>query len=155
MKKFLLLAVLFVASVFTANAQTGNGYKNAIGIRGGWGAGLSYQRYIAPSNRIEGTIGANRFGFCVEATHQWMFEIPSNTSGVWQWYAGAGAGIGSWSNNNFDNGFSLGVLAQAGIEYTFAKIPLQLSADYRPGFYFTPESKADWSGIALGIRYCF
>ena len=153
MKRLLLIATLFIACAFTANAQTGNGYKNAIGIRGGWGAEVSYQRYIAPANRLEGTLGINRYGFSVEAAHQWMFELPVNTQGVWQWYAGAGAGLGSWNSNKFKTGFSLGLLGQIGIEYTF-KFPLQLSLDYRPGFYMIPETQVDWGGIALGIRYC-
>ena len=78
MKRFLLIAALLVTCSFSANAQKGNGYKNAIGIRGGWGAEVSYQRYIAPANRLEGTIGVNRYGFSVEAMHQWMFELPFN-----------------------------------------------------------------------------
>ncbi len=157
MKRLLFLTTVVLASLFSlsANAQGGNGYKNAIGIRGGWGADLSYQRYLAPSSRIEGTLGFNRYGFSAGATYQWLFDLPVNTSGIWQWYAGAGAGMGAWSNNDFKEGFSLGVLAQAGIEYTFPKIPLLLSVDYRPGFYFTPDNEADWTGIAFGVRYCF
>ena len=155
MKKILLLAVILITCSFAANAQTGNGYKNAIGVRGAWGAEISYQRYIAPANRLEGTLGINRYGFTAEALHQWMFEIPANTSGVWQWYAGAGAALGAWNSKQVKGGFCLGVLAQAGIEHTFAKIPLQLSIDYRPGFYLLPASVCDWTGVALGIRYCF
>lgn len=155
MKKILLIATLFFAFSLTTNAQGGNGYKNAIGIRGGWGVEVSYQRYIAPKNRIEATLGINRYGFSVEGMYQWMFNLPINTAGIWQWYAGAGVGIGSWSSSKFDKGFSLGVLGQAGIEYTFSKIPLMLSFDYRPGFYFLPETDFDWSGFALGVRFCF
>ena len=155
MKKILLLAAVILTCSFAANAQTGNGYKNAIGVRGAWGAEVSYQRYIAPANRLEGTLGINRYGFSVEAVHQWMFEIPANTSGVWQWYAGAGAGLGAWNSKDVKGGFCLGALGQIGIEYNFAKVPLQLSVDYRPGFYLIPETVFDWSGFALGIRYCF
>lgn len=155
MKKILISAILLIACTFAANAQTGNGYKNSIGIRGTYGAEISYQRYISPSNRLEGTVGINRYGFSAEALHQWMFEIPANTSGIWQWYAGAGAGLGAWSHKDYKTGFCLGVMGQAGIEYTFAKVPLIMSIDYRPGVYIIPESIVDWTGLALGIRYCF
>jgi opacity protein-like surface antigen len=155
MKRILLIAALLVASLTAATAQTGNGYKNAIGIRGAYGAEVSYQRYIAPANRLEGTLGINRYGFSAEVLHQWMFEIPANSPGVWQWYAGAGAGFGAWSNKDFKSGFSLGVQGQIGIEYSFAKAPLVMSIDYRPGVYLIPESVVDWTGLALGIRYCF
>lgn len=89
------------------------------------------------------------------AMHQWTFELPINTEGIWQWYAGAGGGIGSWDRDKYDKGFSLGALVQVGVEYTFSNIPLLLSLDYRPGFYFLPEGRFDFRGIAVGVRYCF
>ncbi len=155
MKRLLLIAALFITCTFTASAQGGNGYKNAIGIRGGYGAEVSYQRYLAPSNRLEATLGINRYGFSVEGVHQWMQDLPINSNGIWQWYAGVGAGFGVWSSKDFDEGFSLGVLGQIGIEHTFAKVPLMLSLDYRPGFYLIPQTSFDWTGFAIGIRYCF
>ena len=67
----------------------------------------------------------------------------------------AGGGIGSWDRQKYDKGFSLGALVQVGVEYTFSNIPLLLSLDYRPGFYFLPEGRFDFRGIAVGVRYCF
>lgn len=154
MKKFLLVAALVITTIFAANAQGGNGYRNSIGIRGAYGAEVSYQRYLAPQSRIEGTMGINRYGFSVEGVYQWMFDFPASTAGIWQWYAGVGVGTGVWSNKDFDTGICLGVLGQIGIEYTF-NIPLMLSLDYRPGIYFVPATGFDWTGFALGIRYCF
>ncbi len=153
MKKALLFLAFFCTIAIGANAQ--NGYKNAIGIRGLMNIDISYQRYISAQTRMEGTIGFDYYGFSVAGIHQWTFELPINTDGIWQWYAGAGAGLGSWDRNKYDKGFSLGVLGQVGIEYTFAGIPLLLSLDYRPGFYFLPEARFDFRGVALGIRYCF
>jgi hypothetical protein len=44
---------------------------------------------------------------------------------------------------------------QIGLEYNF-NIPLQLSLDYRPGFYLVPAGHGGaWEGAALGIRYRF
>ena len=66
-----------------------------------------------------------------------------------------GATMGDWSFDDAkDEGFSFGIVGQIGLEYTF-RIPLLLSFDYRPGWYFTPESEFDWSGFAVGVRYCF
>lgn len=154
MKRFLLIAALVITTVFAANAQGGNGYRNAIGVRGGYGAEVSYQRYLVPQGRIEGTLGVNRYGFSVEGVYQWMFDFPASTAGIWQWYAGVGVGTGVWSVKDFDAGFCFGVLGQIGIEYSF-NIPLMLSLDYRPGIYFVPATSFDWTGFALGIRYCF
>lgn len=155
MKKRLLFVIAALMLCFGANAQGFNGKRQAIGIRGGWGAELSYQRYVAPENRFEGTIGVNRFGFSVEGIYHWMSDINSSAPGEFKWYAGAGIGLGAWSHKDYKTGFSTGVPGQIGIEYSFAKVPLMLSVDYRPGFYFVPEFNFDWSGLALGLRYCF
>ena len=155
MKKSLFLMIAAMLLCFGAKAQGINGSRQAIGLRGGWGAEVSYQRYVAPENRFEGTIGINRYGFSVEGMYQWMSDISSGAPGEFKWYAGGGIGLGAWSNEDFKSGFSAGILGQIGIEYSFAKVPLMLSFDYRPGFYFVPEFNFDWSGLALGIRYCF
>ena len=155
MKRGLLFLIAALLLSFAANAQGINDTRNAIGARGGWGAELSYQRYIAPENRLEATLGINRYGFSVEGMYQWMNDIPSDAAGEFKWYPGVGAGIGIWNNEAFMTGFTAGVLGQIGIEYSFAKVPLMLSLDYRPGFYIVPEFCFDWSGMALGIRYCF
>ena len=153
-KVFLLLAFCF-SLIFTANAQDDNGYKNAIGVRAGWGVQASYQRYVLPQNRVEVNLGINRFGFDAAGIYQYVFNIPSNTKGIFKWYAGMGATMGDWSFDDAkDEGFSFGIVGQIGLEYTF-RIPLLLSFDYRPGWYFTPESEFDWSGFAVGVRYCF
>lgn len=140
---------------FSLNAQGINGSRNAIGVRGGWGAEVSYQRYIAPTNRIEGTIGVNRFGFSIEGVYQWMYDLDTGAPGEFRWYSGVGFGFGDWDNDKFNKGFSCGILGQAGIEYAFLKAPLALSFDYRPGLYFAPEFNFDWSGFAVGLRFYF
>ncbi|MEF9986574.1 MAG: hypothetical protein RSC28_00225 [Bacteroidales bacterium] len=155
MRKLFLLFVSMSLIVITAGAQDFNDNKNAIGIRAGWGVEASYQRYMAPSSRIEATVGLNRYGFDVAGTYQWLFDINTNASGQFKWYAGAGLGTGSWSNKHYDKGFSIGILGQAGIEYAFNSVPLLLSLDYRPGIYFAPETHFDWTGFAIGIKYSF
>lgn len=154
MKKLLFLFAVIVLSS-TAYAQSINGNLNTIGIRAGWGAEVSYQRYVAPYNRVEATAGFNRYGFSVEGIYQWMSDINSAESGEIKWYQGVGLGMGDWSSSKFDKGFSIGLLGQVGIEYAFSSVPLLLSIDYRPGIYFAPETHFDWTGFALGIRYRF
>lgn len=153
MKKISLVILLLVTFAFSANAQGGNGYQNAVGVRAGWGAEASYQRYLDLNHRLEFGLGINRYGFDATGIFQWMFDIPSNTSGQFKWYAGAGVGTGGWYNKDY-SGFSLGFKGQIGIEYTF-KIPLLLSMDYRPGLYLLPSTTFDWSSFAVGVRYCF
>ena len=155
MKKLLFVLIAALVTSFAANAQGINDTRHAIGVRAGWGAEISYQGYVAPENRIEGTLGINRYGFSVEGMYQWMNDIASDAPGEFKWYYGVGAGVGIWDHADYAAGFACGVLGQIGIEYAFAKVPLNLSLDYRPGFYLVPEFNFDWSGFALGIRYCF
>lgn len=155
MKRSILLLVAAMLLSFTLSAQGIGGSRNAIGVRGGWGAEVSYQRYIAPTNRLEGTIGVNRYGFSVEGMYQWLYDIPSGTAGEFKWYSGVGFGFGDWDDDDFEKGFGCGILGQVGIEYAFANAPIALSLDYRPGLYFAPEFEFDWSGIAVGLRFYF
>lgn len=155
MKKCVLFLAAALLLSFAADAQGINGSRNALGIRGGWGAELSYQRYIAPETRLEGTIGVNRFGFSIEGMYQWMNDIPAEVPGEFKWYVGTGFGFGDWDCDDFEKGFSCGILGQAGIEYALPKAPIAFSFDYRPGLYFAPEFNFDWSGFAVGMRFYF
>ena len=168
----MLLVMAFATISF---AQVGNGYDNAIGVRVGLHNTyeLSYQRYVFPSGRIEGTAGVQKYNglndFNIHAVYQWMVQIPTGGRGTLQWYPGVGAQMGNWTRGIFDfrdnkghwngvnskKGFSCGAVAQVGIEYTFGRLPLMVSADYRPVFYFMQESKVTWYNMALAVRYCF
>lgn len=165
MKKTLLFAFLLLGTVF---AQAQNISKNALGLRlgdnDGFGGEVSYQRGLSKDTRLEFDLGW-RNSNSVDAVklavlHQWVWNID----GGFNWYAGLGGGIGSWSTNDYFignqkfNGESNTVLFGAGdigIEYNF-DIPIQLSLDYRPEFYFSDGINDNFgSDIALGIRYRF
>lgn len=137
-----------------ADAQTVNGL-NTIGLRGTAGAEVSYQRYISNGDRVEATTGVNRYGFALEGVYQVVKDLPINTDGVWNYYYGGGVGSGIWSDDHHSKGLAIGFLAQAGMEYRFLKVPFVISLDYRPGYYFVPESEFDWTGAGLTLRYVF
>ena len=151
MKKFFLAFVAVVAMAFAANAQ------NALGVRfgggQGYGAELSFQKGLG-SNRLELDLGLNSGDnythFNLTGIYQWTGTIEGNFG----WYAGVGAQLGYWSwNNNSD--IALALAGQAGIEYAFSAIPIQLSLDIRPKFYVIPETNFHWGDFAFGIRYTF
>jgi len=139
--------------------------KNALGIRvgddDGFGGEISYQARLAPDRRLEFDLGwrdgKNHDGFKLAALHQWVWNIDKG----FNWYAGLGGGLGSYSFDN-DNGndytdtfvFAAGDI---GIEYNF-NIPLLISLDFRPEIGFGDElydnNDLDLD-IALGIRYQF
>lgn len=163
MKKTILFAFLLLGTVF-ANAQDIS--KNALGLRlgdnDGFGGEVSYQRELTSKTRLELDLGwrnsNNVDAIKIAGLHQWVWNID----GGFNWYAGLGGGIGSWSTKDFYigntkyNGDSNTVLFAAGnigIEYNF-DVPIQLSLDYRPEFYFSDGINDNYgSDIALGIRY--
>ena len=162
MKKIILVASLLIGLSFSAQAQ--NISKNALGLRlgdnDGFGGEISYQRKLVSNNRLEFDLGwrnsNNVDAIKLVGLYQWVWNID----GGFNWYAGFGGGVGTWSfdnNDNNDKGTFVLVAGDIGIEYNF-DIPLQLSLDFRPELYLNSDDfREDNFGpdIALGIRYRF
>lgn len=161
MKKLLLSAFVLLGMVFSAEAQDIS--KNALGLRlgdnDGFGGEISYQRGLSSNNRLEFDLGwrssKNVDAFKLVGLYQWVWNIE----GGFNWYAGVGAGVGSWSFENKDvkeDGSFVLAAGDIGIEYNF-DFPLQLSLDFRPELYFGGDYADFRDGfgpdIALGIRY--
>jgi hypothetical protein len=167
MKKIILSAFMLIGLAFSTQAQDIS--KNALGLRfgdnGGFGGELSYQRALSSNNRLELDLGwRNRSNFnnnayddnAIKLTglYQWVWNID----GGFNWYAGVGGGLGSYSYDN--NGTSYNdtfvfAAGDIGIEYNF-DIPLLISLDFRPeiggnGYYNNNYG----SDIALALRYQF
>ena len=164
MKKLLFLAMIGFS--FAVNAQ--NISKNALGLRfgenDGFGAEVSYQRKLSGNNRLELDLGwrnNDNFDF-VKGTglYQWVWNIE----GDFNWYAGVGGGLGSWSYGNiykknypnYSNGGTFAFLAgNIGIEYDL-DIPLLVSLDFRPEFVLNNSYGQNYgSDVALSLRYQF
>ncbi|AUC80120.1 hypothetical protein CW736_12400 [Nonlabens sp. MB-3u-79] len=165
MKNIVFTLLIVIGGIGSANAQEIS--KNAIGIRTGDGDGfgteISYQRALGANNRLEIDLGyesgKNFDGFKATGVYQWIW----NLEGGFNWYAGAGGGLGTISLDNdfpgrdqFTNDSETFFFAagQVGIEYSF-DIPLLLSLDVRPEFYFGDFRDGNDLDIALGIRYLF
>jgi hypothetical protein len=167
MKKIILSAFMLIGLALSTQAQDIS--KNALGLRfgdnGGFGGELSYQRALSSNNRLELDLGwRNRSNFnnnayddnAIKLTglYQWVWNID----GGFNWYAGVGGGLGSYSYDN--NGTSYNdtfvfAAGDIGIEYNF-DIPLLISLDFRPeiggnGYYNNNYG----SDIALALRYQF
>jgi len=161
MKKLFLLSAALLGFAFSSSAQTIS--ENAIGLRlgdsDGFGAEISYQRALGDNNRLELDLGlrsGNGYdGFKLAGLYQWVWLLDGN----FNWFAGAGGGIGSYS---FDNAFPNGddsetflfAAGDIGIEYNF-DIPLQLAIDARPELGFGDFRNDLDFDIALSIRYQF
>ncbi|RKS98304.1 hypothetical protein [Flavobacterium sp. 123] len=159
MKKIILSAIMLIGLAFTTQAQEIS--KNALGLRlgdnDGFGGEISYQRALSDNNRIEADLGWRNSkevdAFKLTGIYQWVWNID----GGFNWYAGVGGGLGSWSNNSInDSGTFVFAAGDIGIEYGFKEVPLLLSLDFRPEFggsgYYSNNYGSD---VALGIRYQF
>jgi len=94
MKKLSILIVILIATCTVALAQ-----PRAVGGRICWGIGPSYQHSIGGDrNMIQVDLDIAGFhAIQATATYNWIFPIPWNKEGSWNWYAGVGGGIGySW-----------------------------------------------------------
>ncbi|MGC1631242.1 MAG: hypothetical protein WA749_03920 [Gelidibacter sp.] len=165
MKRIFLIAIAFVGSTMFMNAQ--DIADNALGLRigdnDGFGAEISYQLGLSQANRLELDLGlrsgSDYNGFKLAGIYQWVWNID----GGFNWYAGPGAGLGSYgykykdANNRKvkDNQTFAFIGGDIGIEYIF-DIPLMLSLDFRPEFALGNALHDDLGfDIALGIRYRF
>ena len=172
MRKLILCGAFVIAAAFSGQAQAIP--ENAIGIRlsagDGIGADVSYQRRVFTNNRLEFDLGIREQDWYdtakfVAAFH-WVFPIEQGFA----FYAGPGIGAGHWKfdryndpDNDWDDDGAFGVVTGvAGIEYKFAKIPLQLSFDIRPEVHFG-DDRGDFDrdhndfvpDIGLAVRYTF
>ena len=153
MKKLLLVLIAIVGISFAAQAQS-----NAIGVRIGGGQGygteISFLKGLE-ANRIEVDLGYYGYGgygsFGLSGIYQRHFDIASVPN--LGWFAGVGGRVNyiSYASTKI----SLGVLAQAGIDYRLDVFPLHFSLDIRPCLYLYPATSFQWGDIALGVRYMF
>lgn len=168
MKKIILSAFMLIGLAFSTQAQDIS--KNALGLRlgdnDGFGGEISYQRGLSKNNRLEFDLGwrtsKNVDAWKVVGLYQWVWDIDKG----FNWYAGVGAGLGSWSydgpgNPDNDSGTIILAAGDIGIEYNFQEAPIQLSLDFRPEFYLNNSGDNQFReenfgpDIALGIRYRF
>ncbi len=173
MKKYLLIAVMAIASVSFAAAQ-----PRAIGGNLGSNFGFSYQHGFGEANMLDVAVyvpwatgiggGGMLWGLGGIVTYDWIdpfgATVPWNEKGEWHWYMGVGAAGGAY----FVNGGAgwVGAAGHFGIEYDFW-FPLQLSVDWRPcigvglannggsGVKAGFNTGGLYDGITIGVRYKF
>lgn len=145
------------ASLHTASPR-------AVGIRVGYGLSVNYQHTVTDNSFLSADLDVPGFqGIGVTVTYDFLnpfnTAIPWNHAGRWDWYLGAGLGVGGM----FLGYGYVGVAGRVGVEYSFDKAPIRLAAEWRPAFgpafdkysvaFFTPGL---WAGaISLCVRYAF
>lgn len=144
MKKAILVIAMILGFAVAVSAQ-----PRALGLRAGNLAELSYQHSIG-SNFLEADLGwINGYGIYLTGIYDFVFA----QAGDFNFYAGPGAKLGVYSGGG-SSALNLAVAGQLGAEWEIPTIPLNISLDWRPTYYFMYGGFLGWD-VALGIRYCF
>ncbi|MCZ4407919.1 hypothetical protein O3Q51_03815 [Cryomorphaceae bacterium 1068] len=149
-----LLAIIF----FLAIALSGIAQERSLGLRLGWGGGLSYVQSITESQDFE-LILTPRWGGII-LTGLYERRVPLS-SGSWNWYYGGGLHGGYHHRNNFiGEGFNgdppyinLGFDLIVGIKYRFDSLPIEFSVDYKPSIELLANRNLLLEEFAISFRY--
>jgi len=107
---------------------------------GGYYVGNNYYRSSKP------------FNFSISASYQHHFEIPVRGGGLY-WFIGGGlVGYRSFSSDGQFDGFGFGLFPTGGVDFKIPRIPLAVSADYRPTFFVAkPDYYDGFYGTNFGV----
>ena len=157
MKKLILLIGFLTFGLSTIQGQ--EIADHALGLRfsenSGVGAEFTYQKRLSESNRLEIDLGirGNNGNNIFKATglYQWVWVLEDN----FNWYLGAGGGLGSFNNNDLNISevflFGAGVI---GVEYNF-DIPIIVALDFRPEIGLGNVLDGFNADFGLAVRYQF
>lgn len=146
MKKTILILVAILGLSFMAAAQ-----PRALGVRAGYGGELSYQHGF----------GANFGEFDLGWWHNHInivgvYDFILGGNGDVNVYLGPGAQLSIWNDDvDRSSNLNVGLAGQLGVEWNIPQIPLQLSLDWRPVFFFLNDGGFGYDSVGLGIRYRF
>ena len=149
MKKIFTLIILLTVLSLNVFAQD---YQKSIGLRLGSNAGITYKQFISPNNAFE-IIGNALFyngdvSLGLSGEYLWSWNL---TEGL-NWFVGPGVSAGVWTGSA--SGFNIALNGMIGLEYKFS-IPLALSVDFNPHFYFLKGVGLAPATGALSVRYTF
>lgn len=164
MKKFIFLIILFLPALFS-EAQ---GYKQAIGIRGGLSSGFEYRMYTDDSNSYKFLLSTRNHGVQLHAFREFhkfdLFDFSEQL--VFFYGVGVHVGFETWDevhylNNTrwYDSRSSLlaGLDGLAGVEYVFNEVPLSVGFEVKP--YFDVFGKNTFRvqpfDFAFTVKYLF
>lgn len=154
MKKLLCsVLILFLITYAEAQSVEGHGdahaYEQAIGLRGGFGGGVTYKQQLG-SEANYGEAIVNFWDRLLTVRALYERTQTMNVDGL-RWYYGGGPVLGLGSE------FNVGVGGVVGLEFTFFDIPLNASLDISPTLYlFQSEDERnsfDWQVGGFSLRY--
>jgi hypothetical protein len=146
-KVIIMVAVLLLFGIDKLTAQP---YKHSVGIRAGYSSGISYKGFLQHRmSAFEVDFLYNRHGFNLGALYEYHMEPFQKNSRTFV-YLGGGVFGGNWEDE-----FSIGLSAVAGLEYTLRDLPLNFSIDWKPMLNLYAVLEPDFLDFGLSIRYRF
>ncbi|HKL39838.1 MAG TPA: hypothetical protein VJ894_04120, partial [Cryomorphaceae bacterium] len=141
-----------------AISLSGIAQERALGLRLGWGGGLSYVQSITDDQDFEIILTPRWSGLILTGLYERKVPLSSES---WHWYYGGGLHGGYHHRSNFvGEGFNgdqqyinLGFDLIAGIKYRFEAFPLEFSADYKPSVELLAKRNLLLEEFALSFRY--
>jgi hypothetical protein len=140
---FFALAGVVAGMVLSTNVQAQAG-DFSVGLRmtpDGGGATVKY--FLDHNLAIEGQLNAGGIvaleGTSITAVGlvEYHITLPDPS---WRIFFGGGAHFGNWDRDDYrGNQFIFGIDGIGGVEYNFKKIPLGLSADFKPAVNFVTD----------------
>ena len=140
---------LIIMLVTAGNIAAAQDFPKAVGVRGGWTAGLTYRQFLDPTLAYEGILSFRNSGMQFTVLRQKFEPALQHISDDFFFTYGYGGHVGFLYSNSFkflfreihydSNRFSplIGVDGYLGIEYHFPTLPFQVGLDYKPFFDFS------------------
>lgn len=163
MKKFILIILLFLPSLFLSGQEL----KQAVGLRGGLTSGFEYRFYTGPSNSIKLLLGTNsglRFHGIYEFHKPNLFLFTDQLTLFYG--VGMHGGYENWDKKYvhentswYDSrtAFVMGIDGIMGIEYTFIETPLSVGMESKPYFDIFGRNMFHFEpfDFAFTVKYLF
>lgn len=160
MKKLICTSALFACLLLFTNNLNAQDYQTAIGARLGYPLSASIKHFVKQSHAVEGYVGARWYNRYRWTNVSLAYLIHNSFEGVddLKWYFGGGGSVYFW---HYDNGFadgstntSFGIQGYLGLEYTFADVPISLSADWVPTIFVNGYGSGFGGGYgSIAVRY--
>jgi hypothetical protein len=138
------IIILIIITFYTINVTFAQESKGAIGLRFGYGWGLSGKYFLDRNgNALEFTLKQGVHGVLyssnfvnIATTYQKHFEIDRR--GKWFFYVGGGGALGAGKTRAQQKIFSTGLVPIIGLDFWTQNlvVPFNLSFDYAPSLYF-------------------
>lgn len=167
MKKIITILAVAIGVMFFAQNASAQEYKNGIGIRFGWGYGLSYKHFFNEKSALELVGNYRSYGVTgykynyIRVTGLYLIHNKISAVDGLQWYFGGGAMFQTWGGDFKDylpdeNTTNIGIVGALGLDYKFANVPISITADWLPTYILSGYGNG-FGGEAggLGVRYTF